>query len=332
MKPVSLKISDLYYKTNFKGLRNVRYGMGKVVVFGSFVVDLMARSPHLPAPGETVKGSVFKMGPGGKGFNQCVAAHKAGADVVMITKLGRDSFADVALNTMNELGMDKDSLFYSEDVETGIALILVDENTSQNEIIIVPGSCNTITSDEVQSIESLIKESEYVLLQLEVNQDANEMVVDIANKYGCKVIVNTAPYSKISDEFLSKLYMVTPNEVEAEELTGIRVDSFETAHQAAEYFYQKGVKKVIITLGSRGVFVSSDGKEEIVPAFKVNAVDTTGAGDAFNGGLLAALSKGKDLWEAARFANALAALSVQRIGTTPSMPRLEEVEEFLNSH
>ena len=291
--------------------------MSKVVVFGSFVVDLMARSPHLPVPGETVKGSVFKMGPGGKGFNQCVAAHKAGSDVVMITKLGKDSFADVALNTMDELGMTKESLFYSDDVETGIALILVDENTSQNEIIIVPGACNTITPEEVAKIENVIKESEYVLLQLEVNQDANELVADMANRYGCKVIVNTAPYAKISDEFLSKAYMVTPNEVEAEELTGVHVDSLESAHEAAEYFYKKGVQKVIITLGSRGVFVSSDGREEIVPAFKVDAVDTTGAGDAFNGGLLAALSEGKDIWEAVRFANGLAALSVQKNGNHP---------------
>lgn len=306
--------------------------MSKVVVFGSFVVDLMARSPHLPVPGETVKGSVFKMGPGGKGFNQCVAAHKAGADVVMITKLGKDSFADVALNTMDELGMTKESLFYSDGVETGIALILVDENTSQNEIIIVPGACNTITPEEVAKIENVIKESEYVLLQLEVNQDANELVADMANRYGCKVIVNTAPYAKISDEFLSKAYMVTPNEVEAEELTGVHVDSLESAHEAAEYFYKKGVQKVIITLGSRGVFVSSDGREEIVPAFKVEAVDTTGAGDAFNGGLLAALSEGKDIWEAVRFANGLAALSVQKMGTTPSMPKLEEIKKFLETH
>lgn len=306
--------------------------MSKVVVFGSFVVDLMARSPHLPVPGETVKGSVFKMGPGGKGFNQCVAAHKAGSDVVMITKLGKDSFADVALNTMDELGMTKESLFYSDDVETGIALILVDENTSQNEIIIVPGACNTITPEEVAKIENVIKESEYVLLQLEVNQDANELVADMANRYGCKVIVNTAPYAKISDEFLSKAYMVTPNEVEAEELTGVHVDRLESAHEAAEYFYKKGVQKVIITLGSRGVFVSSDGREEIVPAFKVDAVDTTGAGDAFNGGLLAALSEGKDIWEAVRFANGLAALSVQKMGTTPSMPKLEEIRKFLETH
>ena len=225
--------------------------MSKVAVFGSFVVDLMARSPHLPVPGETVKGSMFKMGPGGKGFNQCVAAHKAGAEVVMITKVGRDSFANVALDTMTDLGMDKEHIFVSDDRETGIALILVDENTSQNEIIIVPGACNTITDEEIKSIVNVIKESEYVLLQLEVNQDANEMVVDMANRYGCKVIVNTAPYSPVTDDFLSKAYMVTPNEVEAEELTGIPVSDLQSAKKAAAYFYDKGVQKVLITLGSR---------------------------------------------------------------------------------
>ena len=306
--------------------------MGKVAVFGSFVVDLMARTPHLPIPGETVKGSMFKMGPGGKGFNQCVAAHKAGADVVMMTKLGRDTFADVALDTMDELGMTKEHLFFNEEVGTGIALILVDEVTSQNEIIIVPGACNTITPEEVYSIESVISKSEYVLLQLEINQEANELVTDIANKHGCKVILNSAPFAPMTEEFISKLYMVTPNEVEAEEITGIPVNDLESAKKAAAWFRDKGVRDVVITLGSKGVFVSSKGREEIVPAFKVDAVDTTGAGDAFNGGLLAALSRGDDLWDAARFGQGLAALSVQRIGTTPAMPKLEEIEAFLKEH
>ena len=306
--------------------------MKKVAVFGSFVVDLMARSPHLPVPGETVKGSMFKMGPGGKGFNQCVAAHKAGADVVMMTKVGTDTFANVMLDTMTELNMPKDNIFITKETETGIALILVDENSSQNEIIIVPGACNTITAEEVASVENVIKECEYVLLQLEVNQDANEKIVDMANKYGCKVIMNTAPYAPMTDEFLSECYMVTPNEVEAEEITGVEVKDLDSAKQAAAYFREKGVTVVVITLGSRGVFVSSKGKEIIVPAYKVDAIDTTGAGDAFNGGLLAALSEGKELWEAVRFANGLAALSVQRLGTTPAMPTREEIDKFLAEH
>ena len=152
--------------------------MSKAAVFGSFVVDLMARSPRLPVPGETVKGSVFKMGPGGKGFNQGVAAHKAGADVTMISKVGRDSFGEVAFNTMRELQMDTSHMFVTDDTETGCALILVDEKTSQNEIIIVPGACSTITEEEVKNIEAVLKEAEYVLLQLEVNQEANELVAE----------------------------------------------------------------------------------------------------------------------------------------------------------
>lgn len=303
--------------------------MGKAIVFGSFVVDLMARTPHLPIPGETVKGSFFKKGAGGKGFNQCVAAHKAGADVTMITKLGRDSFADEALNVMKELKMPQDRLFFSDEAETGIALILVDDNSSQNEIVIVPGACNTISKEEVESVEDLLEDAEYVLLQLEINQDANNLVAELAQKHGCKVIINTAPYAPMPDEFLSKAFMVTPNEVEAEEITGVHVEDLESAKKAAEYFYDKGVKQVLITLGSKGVFVSADGREEIIPAYHVDALDTTGAGDAFNGGLLAALSKGQSIWDAVRFANALAALSVQKLGTTPSMPWLKDIEEFL---
>lgn len=304
----------------------------KVAVFGSFVVDLMARAPHLPKPGETVKGSMFKMGAGGKGFNQGVAAHKSGADVAMITKLGRDTFANVALNVMDELNWSKEYILYNQDVGTGSAIIMVGEQTGQNKIIVVPGACSTITAQEVDSLRPLFRECAYVLLQLEVNQDANERVVDIATECGCKVILNTAPYQPVRDEFLSKVYMVTPNEVEAEMMTGIHVDGLDTAKKAAQVFYDKGVQVVLITLGERGVFISDHGREEIISAFEVDAVDTTGAGDAFNGGLLTALSEGKDLWEASRFASALAALSVQKIGTTPAMPTREAVEAFLKEH
>ena len=201
----------------------------KTVVFGSFVVDLMGRTPHLPAAGETVKGSVFKMGPGGKGFNQGVAAHKAGADVTMVTKLGRDSFADIALSTMKELGMSKDRILFSENTETGCALILVDENSSQNEIVVILGACNTITDAEVDSLGDLLDGAEYLLTQLETNVSATERVVDMACKKGVKVILNTAPVQPISDELLSKVDLITPNEVEAEILTGIKVDSEEAA-------------------------------------------------------------------------------------------------------
>lgn len=301
----------------------------KITVFGSFVVDLMGRTPHLPVPGETVRGSFFKQGPGGKGFNQGVAAHKAGGDVAMATKLGRDSMANVALDAMTEIAMPKDYLAYNDEIATGIALILVDENSSQNEIVIVPGACNTFTDEDIERLKPRLLESSYVLLQLEVNQDANEKVAAFAKEHGIKVIINTAPYQPVSDTFLNGAYLVTPNEVEAEEMTGIPVTDLESASRAAKVFYEKGVQNVLITMGSKGAFVSSNGREEIVPCFRVKAVDTTGAGDAFNGGLLAALSEGKDLWEAARFASALAALSVQRIGTTPAMPTRAEIDAFL---
>ena len=272
------------------------------------------------------------LGAGGKGFNQGIAAHKSGGDVTMITKLGRDSLAAVATDAMDSVGLSKDHLFYSETEPTGVALISVDENTSQNEIIIVPGACATISDEDIASVAERIRESAYLLLQLEVNQDANEKVAAMAKAAGVKVIVNTAPYSPVTDEFLSGCYLVTPNEVEAEELTGICVSDLESADKAAKVFKDKGVQNVVITLGSRGVYVNEDGKSEIVPAYKVKAIDTTGAGDAFNGGLLTALSEGKTIGEAARFANALAAISVQRIGTTPSMPTRAEIDKFLEEH
>jgi len=304
----------------------------KILVFGSFVVDLMARTPHLPVPGETVKGSMFKMGAGGKGFNQCVAAHKAGADVTMVTKLGQDAFAEVALGTMRELGMDMSRILYSETEPTGSALIMVDETTSQNEIVVVLGSCNTITDQEVDSLRDILLECDYVLTQLETNVSAIERLVQLANETNTKVILNTAPVQPVSDEVLSNVELITPNEVEAEILSGIIIDSKANADKAADWFFEKGVKNVLITLGGRGVYIATDEKRGIIPAYKVNAVDTTGAGDAFNGGLIAALAEGKDLWEAAAFANALAALSVQKLGTTPSMPTREEIDFFLEHY
>ena len=304
----------------------------KVTVFGSFVVDLMSRAPHLPVPGETVRGSLFREGPGGKGFNQGVAAHKAGADVAMATKLGRDSMANVALEAMDALGMPRNYLFFSDHDATGTALILVDENSSQNMIIIVPGACATFSAEDIAAVKRRIRESAYLLLQLEVNQDANEQVAAYAKDNGVRVIINTAPYQPVSDEFLRGAYLVTPNEVEAEALTGVRVSDLASADQAARVFLDKGVQNVLITLGAQGVYVNADGRSQILPAFKVQAVDTTGAGDAFNGGLVAALAEGKSLLDAARFANAVGALSVQKLGTTPSMPTRGEIDAFLARH
>ena len=301
----------------------------KVTVFGSFVVDMMARTPHLPVPAETVRGTYFQQGAGGKGFNQGIAAHKAGGNVVMITKVGQDPMANVAYEAMDAVGLSKEFVFVNEEVSTGVALICVDETVGQNQIVIVPGACTTIMDEDIAKVEDHIKSSAYVLVQLEVNQDANEKVARMAKENGVRLIINTAPYQPMKDEFLRGAYLVTPNEVEAEEITGVPVKDLESADRAAKVFFEKGVENVLITLGSRGVYIATKERSEILPPFKVKAIDTTGAGDAFNGGFLTALSEGKNLWEAARFAQALAALSVQRLGTTASMPTREEIDAFL---
>ena len=303
----------------------------KAVVFGSFVVDLMSRGPHLPSPGETVKGTSFTMGPGGKGFNQCVAAHKAGADVTMMTKLGEDEFSKVCLNIMDSLKMDKRHVIITEESSTGTALIMVDENTAENQILVVPGACEKITDEEVEGLKETLEDVEYVLTQLETNISAVEKLVEISKDVNAKVILNTAPIQKIDENMLKNIYMVTPNEVEAQSLTGVKVTDLNSADEASKWFFDRGVKKVIITLGRNGVYVNDGEKSDIIPAFKVQAIDKTGAGDAFNGGLLAGLSKGMDIWEASKFGNAVGALSVQKVGTTVSMPTREEIDEFINS-
>lgn len=301
----------------------------KGIVFGSFVVDLMGRSPHLPVAGETVKGNFFKLGAGGKGFNQGVAAHKAGADIKMITKLGKDKFSDIALSTMEELKMDKDYLIFDEEKETGVALIMVDENTSQNKILVIPGACDNIKDEEIEKLRPVFRDRDYLLLQLETNISAINKVVKMAKEENLKIILNPAPVQAIDDAVLKEIDIITPNEVEAQILTGIEIDSEESAKKVAEIFFNKGIKKVVITLGERGVYVNDKNEEKLIKPYKVKVLDTTGAGDAFNGGLLSALLEEKDIFEAANFANALAALSVERLGTTPAMPTREEIDEFI---
>lgn len=304
----------------------------KIVVFGSFVVDLMGRGPHLPVPGETVKSGFFKMGAGGKGFNQGVAAHKAGGDVTMVTKLGKDTFANVALDTMRDLGMDTSRVITTEEYPTGVALIEVDETTGQNAIMVIPSACDHIADEEVDALRDLIAGADILLTQLETNMGSIRRVIEMASAMGKTIILNTAPVQPVADDLLEKVTIVTPNEVEASILTGIKVTDAESAQRAAEWFMGKGVKSVVITMGGMGAFVADDDRREMTPAFKVNAVDTTGAGDAYNGGFVTALAEGRSLIEASRFAAATAALSVQKMGTTPSMPTREEIDAFLDAH
>jgi len=306
--------------------------MKKAIVFGSFVVDLMARAPHLPAPGETVKGSIFAQGPGGKGFNQAIAAKRAGADVLMVTKLGKDSFASIAYDKLKSENMSSECIFETDKASTGTAIIMVDERTSQNQIVVTSGACDTFDEDDIEKIIPHIKDCNFLLTQLETNIDAVENIIRRANENGIYVILNPAPVQKIDDELYKKIDIITPNEVEASILTGIKINNEYDAKQAADAFLEKGVKNVIITLGKKGVLVTDGKKHELIGNYDVDVLDTTGAGDAFNGGLLAALCEGCDIWSASHFANVISNLAVTRLGTANAMPSREEIDEFIKKH
>lgn len=298
--------------------------MGKpIVVFGSFVVDLTSRSAGLPVPGQTILGSWFKYGPGGKGSNQAVAAHRAGADVTLVTKLGRDLFADVALDFYRAEGMCADYILRDDERSTGVALILVDEQSAQNEIVVVPGACQNITPEDVARCRTLIEGASILLLQHEINADAQRAAIDIAHAAGVRIVLNPAPAMPVPDEVLAMIDIVTPNETEAQALTGIAVTDEAQAARAARVFLDKGVKNVVITMGALGVYVTDGKRGEMLPRLEVKAIDTTGAGDAYNGGFVTALSEGRDLFEAARYGNATGALSVTKLGTAPAMPTRE---------
>lgn len=304
--------------------------MGKpIVVFGSFVVDLTSRSEGLPVPGQTILGNWFRYGPGGKGSNQAVAAHRAGADVTLVTKLGKDVFADVALDFYKSEGMCTDYILRDEEKPTGVALILVDEITAQNEIVVVSGACQNITPEDVEHCRRLIEGASIILLQHEINPDAQRAAIEIAHAAGVRVVLNPAPAMPVPDDLLAKIDIVTPNETEAQALTGIAVTCEEEARKAAQVFLDKGVRNVVITMGALGVYVNDGTHGEMLPRLEVDAIDTTGAGDAYNGGFVTALSEGRDLFEAARYGNATGALSVTRLGTAPAMPMRAEIDEMV---
>lgn len=307
--------------------------MGKpIVVFGSFVVDLTSRSNGLPVPGQTILGTSFKLGPGGKGSNQAVAAHRAGANVTLVTKVGKDVFGKVALDFYKREGMNTDYILEDDAKETGVALIMVDEVSAQNEIVIVSGACANITPEDVEKCRPLIEGASILLLQHEINFDAQYKVVEIAQKAGVKIVLNPAPAAKVPDEILKLIDTVTPNETEAQALTGVEVKTQADAEKAAKVFLEKGVKNVVITMGSLGAFATDGVKSELLPRLNVNAIDTTGAGDAFNGGFVMALSEGKDLFDALRYGNATGALSVTKLGTAPSMPNRAEIDAMVKEN
>jgi ribokinase len=266
------------------------------------------------------------MGAGGKGSNQAVAAHRAGADVTLITKIGRDVFGQVALDFYEREGMDARYILRDDARETGVALIMVDEASAQNEIVVVSGACGNITPEDVERVRPVIEQAGILLLQLEVNFDALYRVVDIAHRAGATIVLNPAPAAELPDEVLRKIDIVTPNETEAQALTGVRVENEADALRAARVFMEKGVRQVVVTLGSMGAFATDGERHELLPRIGVDAIDATGAGDAFSGGFAMALAEGKDLFTALRYGNVTGALSTTRLGTAPAMPSRTEID------
>lgn len=304
----------------------------RILVFGSYVTDLTGRAKAFPKEGETLKGISFKTGPGGKGSNQAVAAKRANADVTFVTKIGSDSLGMEAQEFYRKEGLWGDTIKVSKDMSTGAALILVNENTSQNMIVVIGGACENFTEEEVTEVLNDVEKSDILLIQLETNLQPVGALLKHAKKHRVLTVLNPAPAQELDKELFSYVDMITPNETEAGFYTGVDVVDEETACRAARRFMEMGVGKVVITMGERGCYVM-DGEDgrliEAVNAGKV--VDTTGAGDAFNGGFVAALSRGMDFNDAAIYGNAAAGISVTRYGTANAMPYQEEIDKVWNS-
>ena len=301
----------------------------KIVILGVFVADTSYRADRAPVIGETILGNSFALGPGGKGSNQAVAAAKAGGQVHFLSKLGEDPFADMALAAWEEAGVIAEVTQHADNY-TGAAYIFIEEATGNNAIIVCPGVAATISPADIEAKAELIAGSSVFVTQLEQPMDAALRGLEIARKGGAQTILNPAPAAELPAGMLELCSFVTPNETEAEAITGVSVQSIDEAKISAEVLLKKGVGAAIITLGERGVLYHDHNQSLHVPAFYAGpVVETTGAGDAFNGGFAAALSKGMAPVEAVRFGNATAAISVTRPGTAPSMPSLSEIQSLL---
>ena len=300
----------------------------KIVVVGSSNMDLVVKSPRIPAKGETILGGDFIMTPGGKGANQAVAAAKLGAEVYFVAKLGDDIFGRQSLSNFQKVAVHTEYVVQTEEAPSGVALITVDD-AGDNVIVVAPGANLKLSPEDVRKAQSVIASSGAVAAQLEVPLETVEFAARLANDAGVPFILDPAPAQKLSPEFLQMVDILTPNETEAEILTGIEVTDENSALAAAKDLLQRGVKAVILTMGARGYLLATKDAAEFVPSVKVNAVDATAAGDAFTGSLAVGLAQGKTLRDAALFANHVAALSVTKMGAQSSMPDAEQVENFI---
>ena len=303
--------------------------MKPIVILGIFVADTAYRAERQPKMGETILGKSFVLGPGGKGSNQAVAAAMAGGRVHFITRLGDDAFAEIAQATWAKAGVIPEVTVDTESY-TGAAYIFIEEATGNNAIIVSPGAAGRVSTGDVDKNRALIEIAAIFVTQLEQPIPAAHHALQIARAAGVTTILNPAPAAHLSDEILALCDYITPNETEAEALTGLAVTTLPEAEAAADALLAKGVGRVIITLGSNGALYRDRTQSVHVPVMSAGpVVETTGAGDAFNGGFAVALSEGQNVVDAIRFGCATAGISVTRPGTAPSMPSRAEIDALL---
>ncbi|MGY6036966.1 ribokinase [Aeromonas sp. AE23HZ002T15] len=304
--------------------------MNRLVVLGSVNADHVLRVPHFPRPGETLTGHGYQIVPGGKGANQAVAAARLGAEVSFIARVGDDAIGRQMRDGFANDGIDVSAVILDTALPTGIAIIYVSDE-GENSIGISAEANGALSPTMVREHESMIAAAHTLLLQLEVPLESVYEAARLARAHGTRVVLNPAPARPLSAELLALVDLITPNQTEAELLTGIRVTDEHSAAEAAARFHQMGIREVMITLGSQGVYCSNPDRQILVPGFRVEAVDTTAAGDTFNGALLAAELAGADFNAAVRFAHGAAALSVTRLGAQSSIPTKAEVNAFLQA-
>ena len=303
----------------------------KVVVVGSFNMDLVIKTERRPQKGETLVGEEFGMFIGGKGANQAIAASRLGAEVTMIGRLGRDLFGDSFLAEFGKENIDTSFVIRDAEVGTGIASPVIDAD-GDNSIIIVPRANMRLDVEDVERASNRIVDSDVLLLQLEVPINSSQRAAEIARANGVTVILNPAPAYELPDSFLGLIDILVPNEVETEFLSKIAVADDQGARLAAQVLFEKGISTVVLTLGNRGALLLTSRQSKLVPAYSVKVVDTTAAGDAFCGALATALGSGERIEDAVAFANATGALAVTVLGAAPSMPTTEQVRAFVASN